>query len=137
MTTISQNYGKVILFSLLSIVPLLLISNSVLSFGQTNATNGPAAITSSNQTNTTTTTTTTTDNPNSETIKSIDTGISMIKSGDNDGAKKSLYQAESSLEGKPNQGGAEKHIEASLQALKDGDTNGALTHAEEAKKGLA
>ena len=97
MTTISQNYGKVILFSLLSIVPLLLISNSVLSFGQTNATNSTAAITSSNQTNTTTTTTTT-DNPNSETIKSIDTGISMIKSGDNDGA---------------------------------------LTHAEEAKKGLA
>ncbi len=137
MTTISQNYGKVILFSLLSIVPLLLISNSVLSFGQTNATNSTAAITSSNQTNTTATTTTTTDNPNSETIKSIDTGISMIKSGDNDGAKKSLYQAESSLEGKPNQGGAEKHIEASLQALKDGDTNGALTHAEEAKKGLA
>ena len=43
----------------------------------------------------------------------------------------------SSLEDKPNQGGAEKHIEASLQALKDGDTNGALTHAEEAKKGLA
>ena len=135
MTTISQNYGKVILFSLLSIVPLLLISNSVLSFGQTNATNSTAAITSSNQTNTTAATAT--DNPNSETIKSIDTGISMIKSGDNDGAKKSLYQAESSLEGKPNQGGAEKHIEASLQALKDGDTNGALTHAEEAKKGLA
>ncbi len=120
MTTISQNYGKVILFSLVSIVPLLLISNSVLSFGQTNTTAATAA-----------------DNPNSETIKSIDTGISMIKSGDNDGAKESLYQAESSLEGKPNQGGAEKHIEASLQALKDGDTNGALTHAEEAKKGLA
>ena len=88
MTTISQNYGKVILFSLLSIVPLLLISNSVLSFGQTNATNSTAT-TSSNQTNTAAT-----DNPNSEIIKSIDSGISMIKSGDNDGAKKSLYQAE-------------------------------------------
>ena len=131
MTIISQSYGKVILFSLLSIVPLLLISNSVLSFGQSNATNS-IAITSSNQTNTTSA-----DNPNNEIIKSIDTGILMIKSGDNDSAKKSLYQAEASLEDQPNQSGAEKHIEASLKALKDGDTSGALTHAEEAKKGLA
>jgi hypothetical protein len=61
----------------------------------------------------------------------------MIKSGDNEGAKKSLLQAESGLEDKPNVSGAEKHIEASLKALKDNDTNGALTHAEEAKKGLA
>ncbi len=131
MTIISQSYGKVILFSLLSLVPLLLISNSVLSFGQSNATNS-IAITSSNQTNTTSA-----DNPNNEIIKSIDTGILMIKTGDNDGAKKSLYQSEASLEDQPNQSGAEKHIEASLKALKDGDTNGALTHAEEAKKGLA
>ena len=130
MTTVSQNYGKVIIFSLLSIVPLLLISNSVLSFGQTNATNSTAT-TSSNQTNTAAA-----DNPNNEIIKSIDSGISMIKSGDNDGAKKSLYQAEASLEDQPNQGGAEKQIEASLKALKDGDTNGALAHAEEAKNSL-
>ncbi len=127
MTTISQNYGKVIIFSLLTIVPLLLISNSVLSFGQTNATNSTTTI--SNQTNTA-------DNPNNEIIKSIDSGIMMIKSGDNDGAKKSLYQAEASLEDQPNQGGAEKQIEASLKALKDGDTNGALAHAEEAKNSL-
>ena len=130
MTTVSQNYGKVIIFSLLSIVPLLLISNSVLSFGQTNATNSTAT-TSSNQTNTATA-----DNPNDEIIKSIDSGILMIKSGDNDGAKKSLYQAEASLEDQPNQGGAEKQIEALLKALKDGDTNGALAHAEEAKNSL-
>jgi hypothetical protein len=128
MTTISQNYGRVILFSLLSIVPLLLISNSILSFGQTNATNSTTI--ASNQTNTTA------DNPNNDIIKSIESGISMIKSGDNDGAKKSLYQAEASLEDQPNQGGAEKQIEASLKALKDGDTNGALTHAEEAKNSL-
>ena len=130
MTIISQNYGKVILFSLLAIVPLLLISNSVLSYGQTNrptALPPPLRIRQIPLL----------DNPNSEIIKSIDSGISMIKSGDNDGAKKSLYQAEASLEDQPNQSGAEKHIEASLKALKDGDTNGALTHAEEAKKGLA
>ena len=128
MTTVSQNYGKVIIFSLLIIVPLLLISNSVLSFGQTNATNSTTTI--SNQTNAAA------DNPNNEIIKSIDSGILMIKSGDNDGAKKSLYQAEASLEDQPNQGGAEKQIEASLMALKDGDTNGALAHAEEAKNSL-
>ncbi len=119
----SQNYGKAVLFSVLAIVPLLLISNSVTSFGQTNTT-------ATNQTSTT-------DGTNGEIIKSIDSSISMIKSGDNEGAKKSLLQAEFSLEDKPNLSGAEKHIEASLKALKDGDTNGALTHAEEAKKGLA
>jgi hypothetical protein len=133
MSIISKTYGKVILFSLIAIVPLLLISNSVLSFGQTNTTNSTIT-TTSNQTNAAAAAT---DNPNSEIIKSIDSGISMIKSGDNDGAKKALYQAEASLEGQPNQSGAEKHIEASLQALKDGDTSGAITHAEEAKKGLA
>lgn len=85
MTTISPNYGRIILFSLLSIVPLLLISNSVSSFGQTNSTNSTTI--TPNQTNTAA------DNQNNEIIKSIESGISMIKSGDNDGAKKSLYQA--------------------------------------------
>ena len=123
MTRISQNYQRVILFSILAIVPLLLISNSVTSFGQANTTSSNQASTSNG--------------PNSGIIKSIDSSISMIKSSDSEGAKKSLLQAESSLEDKPNLSGAEKHIEASLKALKEGDTNGALTHAEEAKKGLA
>ena len=123
MTRISQNYQRVILFSILAIVPLLLISNSVTSFGQDNTTSSNQASTSNG--------------PNSDIIKSIDSSISMIKSSDSEGAKKSLLQAESSLEDKPNLSGAEKHIEASLKALKEGDTNGALTHAEEAKKGLA
>ena len=123
MTNISQNHRKAVLFSILAIVPLLLISNSVASYGQTNTT-------STNQTGTAS-------GPNSGIVKLIDSGISMIKSGDNEGAKKSLLQAESSLEDKPNLSGAEKHIEASLQALKDNDKNGALMHAEEAKKGLA
>ena len=130
MTSVSQNYRKVVLFSVLAIVPLLLISNSVTSYGQTNATNTTNTTNTTNQTSTT-------NGPNSELIKLIDSGIAMINSGDNDGAKKSLLQAESGLEDKPNLSGAEKHIEASLKALKEGDTNGALTHAEEAKKGLA
>ncbi|HKO63913.1 MAG TPA: hypothetical protein VJU13_01810 [Candidatus Nitrosocosmicus sp.] len=124
MTITSQNYRRVVLFSILAIVPLLLISNSFTSYGQTNTT------TTANQTSTN-------DGPNSESIKLIDSGIVLIKSGDNEGAKKSLLQAEAGLEDKPNLSAAEKHIEASLQALKDNDKNGALTHAEEAKKGLA
>jgi len=124
MTITSQNYRRVVLFSILAIVPLLLISNSFTSYGQTNTT------TTANQTSTN-------NGPNSETIKLIDSGIVLIKSGDNEGAKKSLLQAEAGLEDKPNLSAAEKHIEASLQALKDNDKNGALTHAEEAKKGLA
>jgi hypothetical protein len=124
MTITSQNYKRVVLFSVLAIVPLLMISSSFTSYGQTNTT------TAVNQTSTN-------NGPNSETIKLIDSGIVLIKSGDNEGAKKSLLQAESSLEDKPNLSGAEKHIEASLQALKDNDKNGALTHAEEAKKSLA
>ena len=124
MTITSQNYRRVVLFSILAIVPLLLISNSFTSYGQTNTT------TTANQTSTN-------DGPNSESIKLIDSGIVLIKSGDNEGAKKSLLQAESGLEDKPNLSGAEKHIEASLKALKDDDKNGALMHAEEAKKGLA
>ena len=135
MTITSQNYRRVVLFSSLAIVPLLLISNSVTSYGQTNttttntnATTGASATTNQTSTN---------NGPNSKTIKLIDSGIVLIKSGDNEGAKKSLLQAEAGLEDKPNLSAAEKHIEASLQALKDNDKNGALTHAEEAKKGLA
>ncbi len=102
MSIISKTYGKAVIFSLIAIVPLLLISNSVLSFGQTNTTNSTTT-TSSNQTNPAAAS----GNPNSEIIKSIDSGISMIKSGDNDGSKKALYQAEASLEDQPNQGGAD------------------------------
>lgn len=121
-----QNYRKVVLLSIVAIVPLLLISNSVTSYGQTN-----------NMTNATNQTSASANGPNSEIVKLIDSGISMINSGDNNGAKKSLLQAESGLEDKPDLSGAEKHIEASLKALKENDKNGALMHAEEAEKGLA
>ena len=47
-----------------------------------------------------------------------------------------FYQAVLALEDKPNLANAEKQIEASLKALKDGDTNAAITHAEKAKKNL-
>ena len=125
MNSISQTYKKTILFSL-TIMTLLLISSSVALFGQTNITN---ATVTSNQTEASS-------DPNNEIIKSIDAGIASINNGDSDGAKKSFYQAELALEDKPNLSGVEKQIEASLKALKDGDTNAAITHAEEAKKNL-
>ena len=125
MNSISQTYKKTILFSL-AIMPLLLISSSVAVFGQTNITN---ATVTSNQTEASS-------DPNNEIIKSIDAGIASINNGDSDGAKKSFYQAELALEDKPDLSSVEKQIEASLKALKDGDTNAAITHAEEAKKNL-
>ena len=78
-------------------------------------------------------------NPNNSAgvAKNIDAGISAIKNGDNNAAKRSLLQAESALEDNPKLSAAEKHVESSLQALKDGDTNGAINHAQEAKSGLS
>ena len=40
----------------------------------------------------------------------IDASISAIKGGDSNGAKKSLLQAESALEGNPKLSTAEKHV---------------------------
>jgi hypothetical protein len=88
----------------------------------------------SNSSGITNTTSSTSDNP---VLKSIDDAISAIKSSDNKAGKKLLYEAESALEGKSDVVDAEKRIEASLQALKDGDTNAAISHAEEAKKSLS
>jgi hypothetical protein len=92
---------------------ILGVSNSHVSFAQTN-TNNLAGV-----------------------MKNIDAGISAIKGGDNNSARKLLLQAESALEGNPKLSTAEKHVESSLQALKDGDTNGAISHAQEAKSGLS
>jgi len=47
-----------------------------------------------------------------------------------------LLQAESALEDDSKLSTTEKHVESSLQALKDGDTNGAINHAQEAKSGI-
>lgn len=124
----------------LGMISILLISNGVISYAQTNdpnlttnstISNATAAANSSGITNTTSSTS---DNP---VVKSIDAAISAMKSSDDKAGKKLLYQAESALEGKSDVVDAEKRIEASLQALKDGDTNAAISHAEEAKKSLS
>jgi len=48
-----------------------------------------------------------------------------------------LLQAESALEGNSKLSTAEKNVGSSLQALKDGDMNGAINHVQEAKSGLS
>ena len=126
MKYMSQKYKKTINLFSLAILPLLLISGSVVAFGQTNISNTTQT---SNQTGASS-------DSNNDIIQSIDSGIASINNGDNDGAKKSFYQAELALEDKPDLSSVEKQIEASLKALKDGDTNAAITHAEEAKKSL-
>jgi hypothetical protein len=121
-------------------VSILIFSNGIVSYAQTNVLN---LTTNSSMSNTTTavnstginnTTSSTLDNP---VVQSIDAAISAIKSSDNKAGKKLLYEAESALEGKSDVVDAEKRVEASLQALKDGDTNAAISHAEEAKKSLS
>jgi hypothetical protein len=94
-------------------------------FAQTNNTN--STISNVNITSATTS------SPNSPIVSTIDKAISSIKSGNNDGGKKQLLSAEQQLEGKPNVSDAEKHIEGSLQALKEGDNKGAISHAQFAK----
>ena len=73
------------------------------------------------------------DNP---TVQSIDAAIKSLNNDDKDGAKKLLLTAEESLEGKSDLQNAEKRVEASLAALKNGDTNAAISHAEEAIKNI-
>jgi hypothetical protein len=113
-------------------ISIILISNGVVSYAQTNST-----MDMSNSTNSTTAnnaTSTSSDNP---IVKSIDDAIKAIQNGDKDSGKKSLLKAEEALEGKSGLVDAEKRVEAALAALKDGDTNAAISHAEEAKNNIS
>jgi hypothetical protein len=81
-----------------------------------------------------TTTTTSTKSSNDKVIMHIDAAISSIKNGNNDEGRKQLLEAEKLLEGVQSAVDAEKRIEAALKILKDGDSNGSISQAEEAKK---
>jgi hypothetical protein len=108
-----------------AIAGLILMSNIVLS---------SATMQSNGDTSTTAPTTSTTKSSNDKVIMNIDAAISSIKSGDNDEGRKQLLEAEKSLEGVTSVVDAEKRIEAALKILKDGDSNGSISQAEEAKK---
>jgi hypothetical protein len=108
-----------------AIAGLILMSNTVLS---------TATMQSNNGASTTAATTSTTKSSNDQVIMHIDSAISAIKSGDNDKGRKQLLEAEKLLEGVESAVDAEKRIEAALKILKDGDSNGSISQAEEAKR---
>jgi outer membrane protein assembly factor BamD (BamD/ComL family) len=120
----------------LAAISMLLFSNGIVSYAQSNSSEvtlgNNTTISSSNSTQVNNSTSQS-DNP---TVQSIDEAIKALNTGDKDTAKKLLLKAEESLEGKSSLEDAEKRVEAALAALKDGDINSAISHAEEAKKNL-
>ena len=122
----------------LATISIILVSNGIVSYAQTNSSDITVGYNSSISNSSSTTmnnaTSTPSDNP---VVQSIDAAIKAIKDGDKDSGKKSLLKAEEALEGKSDLVDAEKRVEASLAALKDGDNNAAISHAEEAKKSLS
>lgn len=121
----------------LATISIILVSNGIVSYAQTNSSDITVGYNSSISNSSSTTAnnaTSTSDNP---VVQSIDAAIKAIKDGDKDSGKKLLLKAEEALEGKSDLADAEKRVEASLAALKDGDNNAAISHAEEAKKSLS
>jgi hypothetical protein len=121
----------------LATISIILVSNGIVSYAQTNSSDITVEYNSSISNSSSTTVnnaTSTSDNP---VVQSIDAAIKAIKDGDKDSGKKLLLKAEEALEGKSDLVDAEKRVEASLAALKDGDNNAAISHAEEAKKSLS
>ena len=121
----------------LATISIILVSNGMVSYAQTNSSDITVGYNSSISNSSSTTVnnaTSTSDNP---VVQSIDAAIKAIKDGDKDTGKKLLLKAEEALEGKSDLVDAEKRVEASLAALKDGDNNAAISHAEEAKKSLS
>jgi hypothetical protein len=119
----------------LATVSLLLVTNVVGSYAQTTYTNQTVGSNTSSST-ANTTGTNATSLPSNPVVKNLDEGIKAIKADDKSAGKKALLHAESTLEGKSDSVDAEKHVEAAIQALKEGDTNGAISHAEQAKEKL-
>jgi hypothetical protein len=115
--------GIVLMFSIFATAATLSnIQNNLMVFAQsTNSTNSTGG--SGN-------------NQNSSLSSDIGNAINTIKGGDNTKGKTDLMKIEGQMEGKSGLSGAEKHIEAAISALKDGDTNGAINHAQEAQSAL-
>ena len=105
-------------------------TNSSLSTGNTpnaNASTVNATLATGNTTNANATNTSA--NP---VVKSLGDALNSLKNNDNAGAKTNLRNAEKEMEGDPSLQSGEKHVEAALGALKDGDIKGAIDHAQQA-----
>jgi hypothetical protein len=94
--------------------------------------------TEANSANSATATTNTNTNSSSDDpiVAQIDAAIGAIKDGKSDEGRKHLFEAEKLMEGKPSIADSEKRVEAAIKALSDGDSNGSISQAEEAKKSL-
>jgi hypothetical protein len=130
--------NKSIQFLMFGILTSVVVaSHGVVSYAQTNSsmpTIGTNTSSSSINSTTNNSTAIVSDNP---VVQSIEKAIKAIRDGDNKSGKKSLLEAEEALEGKSDLVDAEKRVEAALAALKDGDNNGAISHAEEAMKKIS
>jgi len=82
-----------------------------------------------NTTNANRNATTTSANP---VVKNLGNAISSLKTNDSVAAKTDLRNAEKEMEADPSLQSGEKHVEAALGALKDGDIKGAIDHAQQA-----
>ena len=84
----------------LATISIILVSNGIVSYAQTNSSDITVGYNSSISNSSSTTVnnaTSTSDNP---VVQSIDAAIKAIKDGDKDSGKKSLLKAEEALEGK-------------------------------------
>ena len=121
----------------LAAISVILFSHGIVSYAQDNYSNATASVNTSISTSNSTLANNATSQSDNPTMQSIDAAIKSLNDGDKDTAKKLLLKTEESLEGKSDLVDAEKRVEASLAALKDGDINAAISHAEEAKKNLS
>lgn len=123
-----------------NILPLALLTTALLGLMIASGFVISAATAQSNTTETNATTNSTTktsSSSNDPVVIQIDAAISAINDGKTDEGRKSLFEAEKLMEGKPSIADSEKRVEAAIKALSDGDTNGSVSQAEEAKKSLA
>jgi predicted membrane-bound mannosyltransferase len=125
-----------------ALLGLMIASGFVISAAtaqsNTTATNATTNAATNATTNATTNSTTKTSlSSNDPIVIQIDAAISAINDGKTDEGRKSLFEAEKLMEGKPSIADSEKRVEAAIKALSDGDTNGSVSQAEEAKKSLA
>ena len=123
-----------------NILPLALLTTALLGLMIASGFVISAATAQSNTTETNATTNSTTKtslSSNDPIVIQIDAAISAINDGKTDEGRKSLFEAEKLMEGKPSIADSEKRVEAAIKALGDGDSSGSISQAEEAKKSLA
>jgi hypothetical protein len=122
---------RILLVALLTITlsGLMIASGLVISTAKAQS-NATEMNTTSNATSDTSSST---DDP---VVVQIDAAIIAIKDGKTDEGRKHLLEAEKLMEGRPSIADSEKRIEAAIKALNDGDSNGSISQAEEAKKSL-